>query len=126
MKSPKLFVLAVLVSISGSVSAQTLKDAYRDYWYTGVSVNQWQVKAENGATNQHDYTGMVSADQTKDWPIITQNFNWVVAENCMKCEVIHPQEGVYDFTLADQFVDKAKAAGLKVQGHCLMRFMVSL
>ena len=25
MKSPKLFVLAVLVSISGSVSAQTLK-----------------------------------------------------------------------------------------------------
>ena len=54
MKSPKLFVLAVLVSISGSVSAQTLKDAYRDYWYTGVSVNQWQVKAENGATNQHD------------------------------------------------------------------------
>ena len=38
----------------------------------------------------------------------------------MKCEVIHPQEGVYDFTLADQFVNKAKAAGLKVLGHCLI------
>ena len=38
----------------------------------------------------------------------------------MKCEVIHPKEGVYDFTLADKFVDKAKAAGLKVLGHCLI------
>ena len=82
----------------------TLWEAYRDYWYTGVSVNQWEVEGS----------------QTVDWPVITRNFNWVVAENCMKCEVIHPQEGVYDFTLADQFVNKAKAAGLKVMGHCLI------
>ena len=98
----------------------TLKDAYQKYWYTGVSVNQWQVKADETGTNVHDVTGQVSNDQTADWPIIVKNFNWVVAENCMKCEVIHPKEGVYDFTLADQFVDKAKAAGLKVQGHCLI------
>ncbi len=98
----------------------TLKDAYQKYWYTGVSVNQWQVKADETGANVHDVTGQVSNDQTADWPIIVKNFNWVVAENCMKCEVIHPKEGVYDFTLADQFVDKAKAAGLKVQGHCLI------
>ena len=84
--------------------AQSLAEAYRDYWYTGVSVNQWEVEG----------------DQESHWDVITKNFNWVVAENCMKCEVIHPQEGVYDFTLADKFVDKAKAAGLKVQGHCLI------
>ena len=65
-------------------------------------------------------TGQVSNDQTADWPLIVDNFNFVVAENCMKCEVIHPKEGVYDFTLADQFVDKAKAAGKKVLGHCLI------
>lgn len=82
----------------------TLTDAYRDYWYTGVSVNQWEVDGEQAA----------------DWAVITKNFNWVVAENCMKCEVIHPKEGVYDFTLADQFVNKAKAAGMKVMGHCLI------
>ncbi len=98
----------------------SLADAYRDYWYTGVSVNQWQVEADHSGTNEHNVTGQVSNDQTADWPLITANFNWVVAENCMKCEVIHPQEGVYDFTLADKFVDKAKAAGLKVLGHCLI------
>ena len=104
-----------------AVQAQTsLAEAYRDYWYTGVSVNQWQVKADLTGANEHDVTGQVSNDQTADWPVIVNNFNWVVAENCMKCEVIHPKEGVYDFTLADQFVDKVKAAGLKVQGHCLI------
>ena len=85
-------------------AGNTLWEAYRDYWYTGVSVNQWEVRGEQAA----------------DWAVITKNFNWVVAENCMKSEVIHPQEGVYDFTLADQFVDKAKASGLKVMGHCLI------
>ena len=98
----------------------TLREAFRDYWYTGVSVNQWQVEADKGGANAFDVTGFVSNDQTSDWPIIVKNFNWVVAENCMKCEVIHPKEGVYDFTLAEQFVNKAKAAGLKVQGHCLI------
>lgn len=131
MKSSfKLLVISLVVFVSGTVSAQsrhglpasaqTLADAYRDYWFTGVSVNQWQVAADLSGTNEHDVTGFISNDQTADWAIITRHFNWVVAENCMKCEVIHPKEGVYDFTLADQFVDKAKAAGLKVLGHCLI------
>ena len=116
----QLVVVTLPLFAAGTVSAQTLREAYRDYWYTGVSVNQWQVKADNGEGRKFDVTGHISNDQTADWPLIVNNFNWVVAENCMKCEVIHPQEGVYDFTLADQFVNKAKAAGLKVQGHCLI------
>jgi len=113
-----LFIICALVG--SHAQAQTLKDAYRDYWYTGVSVNQWQVEAERSGKNEHDVTGFISGDQTADWPVIVGNFNFVVAENCMKCEVVHPKEGVYDFTLADQFVDKAKAAGMKVLGHCLI------
>ena len=117
----KTFLMAALACCCHSMTAQTtLWEAYRDYWYTGVSVNQWQVEADNSGANVHDVTGQVSNDQTADWPIIAKNFNWVVAENCMKCEVIHPREGVYDFTLADQFVNKAKAAGMKVLGHCLI------
>jgi len=116
----RLITILLATGLITTVQAQSLAEAYRDYWYTGVSVNQWQVQAETTRDQKFDYTGMVSADQTSDWPIITKYFNWVVAENCMKAEVIHPQEGVYDFTLADQFVDKAKAAGLKVQGHCLI------
>ena len=104
MKIIKLVVLLVFAMIAGSASAQGLKDAYRNLWRTSVSVNQWQVEGE----------------QSADWPVIARHFDWVVAENCMKSEVVHPQEGVYDFTLADQFVDKARAAGLKVMGHCLV------
>jgi GH35 family endo-1,4-beta-xylanase len=74
----------------------------------GISVNQWEVAAE--ANN----------DQTSHFPQIVQHFDWLVAENCMKCEVVHPQEGVYDFTLADQFVNKALASGCHVVGHCLI------
>ena len=103
-----VFAQSALRSADGqnclNTAENTLWNAYRDYWYTGVSVNQWEVDGEQAA----------------DWAVITKNFNWVVAENCMKCEVIHPKEGVYDFTLADQFVNKAKAAGMKVMGHCLI------
>lgn len=120
MNIRSLLVTALAISIIVPANGQTLKDAYRNYWYTGVSVNQWQVAADLSGKNEHDVTGFISGDQTKDWDIIVDNFNFVVAENCMKCEVIHPEEGVYDFTLADQFVDKAKAAGLRVLGHCLI------
>lgn len=111
-----LFVNASLLSLN----AQTLKDAFRDYWYTGVSVNQWEVAAETNAKNEHDVTGFVGADQTSNWAVVEKNFNTVVAENCMKPEVVHPQEGVYDFTLADQFVEKSLAAGMRVHGHVLV------
>lgn len=111
---------ATLSAATALAQTATLKDAYRDYWYTGVSVNQWQVKADAKSAIDNTFTSNAAADQTADWDVIARNFNYVVAENCMKCEVVHPQEGVYDFTLADQFVDKAKAAGLKVLGHCLI------
>ncbi len=122
--SEVVFAQSALRSAGGQCcltsTENTLKDAYRDYWYTGISVNQWEVASEQNGNNVYDVTGFISSDQTADWSVIDQNFNWVVAENCMKCEVIHPKEGIYDFTLADQFVDKAKSAGKKVLGHCLI------
>ncbi len=118
-----MFVVASATLVAGAALAQpaTLRDAYRDYWDMGVSVNQWQVKANSESlVMQQNFSKDTPADQTKDWETIVRHFNYVVAENCMKCEVIHPKEGVYDFTLADQFVNKARAAGLKVLGHCLI------
>ena len=118
-----MFILAgAALTVNAAFAQQpTLRDAYRDYWDMGVSVNQWQVKAgAKSLITQQDFSKDTPADQTKDWETIVRHFNYVVAENCMKCEVIHPKEGVYDFTLADQFVNKARAAGLKVLGHCLI------
>ena len=108
-----LAATAMLLASCGGSSNKTesstisLAKAYENCWYTGVSVNQWECTSDNNP-------------QTKDWDVIVNNFNWVVAENCMKCEVIHPAQNSYDFTLADEFVNKANAAGLKVMGHCLI------
>lgn len=109
-----------VVQAQGVDSSCGLKDAYRDYWRMGVSVNQWEVKAEKAKKEGISYSGATSLDQTADYATIARHFGWVVPENCMKCEVIHPAEGVYDFTLGDQLVDKALANGQHVIGHCLI------
>ena len=38
----------------------------------------------------------------------------------MKSEEIHPEEGVYDFTLADKFVEFGEANDMFIIGHCLV------
>lgn len=116
----KIITAALLAMPFMNGNAQSLKQAYGSMWRTSVSVNQWQVKAQAGKGNNNSYSGNVNDDQTADWPKIVEQYDYVVPENVMKCEVIHPQEGVYDFTLADQFVDKARRDGLHVLGHCLI------
>lgn len=116
----KIFAYVLCAAFALNGGAQSLRQAYRNYWRTSVSVNQWQVKAQAGKGNGNSYSGNIKDDQTSDWPTIVEQFDYVVPENVMKCEVIHPQEGVYDFTLADQFVDKARESGLHVLGHCLI------
>lgn len=116
----KIITAALLAAPFIYTDAQSLKQAYEKYWRTSVSVNQWQVKAQAGRGNGRDYSGGVKDDQTTDWPKIVEQYDYVVPENVMKCEVIHPEEGIYDFTLADQFVDKARKDGLHVLGHCLI------
>ncbi len=116
----KLNLLVMAATFACTVGAQSLQSAYRDYWRMGVSVNQWEVKSEQAVGTNLNYSGGVSADQTSHYQAIAQHFGWVVPENCMKCEVIHPKEGVYDFTLGDQLVEKALANGQQVIGHCLI------
>lgn len=100
----KASLLLAIATQTATLCGQTLAEAYAGYWHTGVSVNQWEVEGS----------------QEEDWQLITDNYNAVVAENCMKMESVHPREGVYDFTTADKFVDKAVAAGLRVHGHVLV------
>lgn len=52
--------------------------------------------------------------------VIKQHFNSIVAENCMKNEVIHPEENRYDFTSADSLVSFGQKYGMSIIGHCLV------
>ena len=87
-----------------SAGAQTLKDAVGKYFLIGAAVNQWQ---SDGQVPQAD-------------AVLEQHFNCATAENCMKSEVLAPAEGIFDFRVADKFVNYCKMHRLTVIGHCLV------
>ncbi len=88
---------------AAEVVAPNLKDVFPDY-KVGVAINVNQ-------SSEQDSLGVA---------IITEHFNSVVAENCMKCEEIHPEESVYNWIDADRFVKFGEDHGMQVIGHCLI------
>lgn len=82
----------------------TLKDALKDKFLIGTALNAQQI------------TGADTAGVR----VVKQQFSAIVAENCMKSEEIHPEEGRYDFTLPDQFVDFGVKNNITVTGHTLI------
>ena len=102
-------LIAAFVAACGNqkatvVEEPSLKDAVGDKFLMGVALN----------VNQS------SGVDTSSIKLVKQHFNSIVAENCMKCEVIHPEEDRYDFTLADQFVSFGEKNGMAFIGHCLI------
>ena len=104
--SPALLLALALASCSqpSGIPSASLKDAVGDKFLVGVALNQRQV---SGA----DSLGAETA---------RKHFNCIVAENCMKCEKIHPAPGIYDFAAADSLVSFATRDSMKVVGHCLI------
>ena len=65
-----------------------LKDVFANKFYVGVAMN----------------TPQIVGDDSVALTLIKKHFNSIVAENCMKSEVMQPVEGEFDFTLADRMV----------------------
>lgn len=111
MKNKKtlLGILAGLALISCGTQVSTkketaLKDVLGDKFLIGVALN----------------TRQSSGVDTASVKIVKQHFNAIVAENCMKCQVIHPEEDRYDFRQADEFVKFGEENGMYITGHCLI------
>ncbi len=101
-----LFALA-LAALCGACCTPAepgLKDAVGDRFLIGAAIN----------------TRISSGEDTASVAILQRHFNSVVAENCMKCEAIHPEENRYFFDEADRFVQFAEENNLAVIGHCLI------
>lgn len=105
---PLLLVLAALqlIACNGPQQAnkETLKDAFAGKFYIGTALNEWQITGRDTA----------SID------VVKEHFNAIVAENCMKSAEIQPEEGVFDFSLADKFVDFGEQHNMFITGHCLI------
>lgn len=102
-----LGVAAVLTACGGKMketSDVALKTVLAEKFLIGVAVNP-------GQAAERDSVGAA---------LIKKHFNSVVAENCMKSEVIHPEEGRYDFTLSDEFVRFGEENKMFIIGHTLI------
>lgn len=101
--------LSFLALLSGCKKTEvkeepSLKSALEGKFLMGVAVNDLQA------------SGMDTAGVR----LINEQFNSVVAENCMKSEVIHPEEDRYDFTKADRFVALGEKQHAFIVGHTLI------
>lgn len=81
-----------------------LKDAFKDAFLIGTAVTANQLL---GA----DSLGL---------NVIKENFNSIVAENCMKSEETQPEEGKFYFDLADRFVAFGEQNNMYTIGHTLV------
>lgn len=81
-----------------------LKDLFAGKFLIGAAVN-------SGQTEGLDSLGV---------KVIQKHFNAIVPENCMKSEVIQPEEGRFDFTQADSFVRFGETNKLFITGHTLV------
>lgn len=100
----KIALLGLIILASCAPKEQGIKDMYADHFTIGTAMNEWQITGK-------DTLGVEA---------ILQHFNSIVAENCMKHEVIHPAEGVWNFDLADKFVEFGVANNMQIIGHCLV------
>ena len=108
MKKLALLIVIVMLVLPSAVMAggkgETLKDVLGKYFLIGTALNVPQ-------TDGRDIKG---ADVAKN------NFNAIVAENCMKGEVVQPVEGRFNWTDADKLVEFGEKNGMAITGHCLV------
>lgn len=105
MKRLLTFAAAALVAASCAPKApQGVKDTFEGKFYIGAALNEAEIRG-------WDTTGV---------EIVKKHFNSIVAENCMKSMEIHPEEDVWNFELADKFVEFGEANDMFIIGHCLV------
>ena len=106
----KMMILAVGAIMATSVWAQkspsqpTLKDVLGKYFLVGAAVDR----------------NLPVGEDPQAEALVKAQFNQVVAENCMKGELIHPEVNRYDWTDADRLVDWSQRNGMTLIGHCLV------
>lgn len=102
----KISIIAAIIAAASccAPAEKGLKDVFADQFHIGAAINEGEIRGT-------DAEGV---------EILKKHFSSIVAENCMKSEEIHPEEGVYNFELADKFVEFGEANDMFIIGHCLV------
>ncbi len=99
-----LILLMGCKSFQQDCQSDALKNAFKDYFLIGTAMNTQQITGTD-----------LKADK-----LIKQHFNSITAENCMKSGILQPAEGVFDFTLADKFIEYGESNSMHIVGHTLI------
>lgn len=82
----------------------SLKGALKGKFYIGTALNVTQIHGKDTASIN----------------IVKNEFDAIVAENCMKSMFLQPKEGEFFFEDADKFVEFGEQNNLYITGHCLI------
>lgn len=82
----------------------SLKNNFKDSFYIGSALNQDQILGQD----------------KKSLKIVKNQFNTITPENCMKWLLLEPEQGNFDFTLADKFVNFGLDNKMHIVGHTLV------
>jgi len=110
MKKIILFVLCAFVltnstySQNNKKSTTTLKEAYKDAFMFGCSVNNSIVNGSDSISKR----------------IVVEQFNTITPENVLKAETVHPKPDVWRFEQADAFVKFGEEHEQFIVGHTLI------
>lgn len=104
-----IFLTGFLLGCSSSskentVKEPSLKDALKDKFYIGTALNLNQIQGKD----------------TLSLNIVKNQFNSIVAENCMKSMYLQPEEGKFFFDDADKFVKLGEDNNMFIIGHTLI------
>ncbi|WP_150236707.1 endo-1,4-beta-xylanase [Nocardiopsis quinghaiensis] len=97
----------------GYAKPGTLRWAAPEGFVIGTAV------AGGGHHLEQDYPDPFTSDG-KYRKLLARHFSSVSPENQMKWEYIHPEQGEYDFEMADAIVEFAERNGQDVRGHTLL------
>jgi len=114
-----LVAAAILAIGTTARSADTLKDAYKDYFYVGVAINR---TIATGTAVRADNVNRTLDRVEKDSALAKEQFNQIAPENDLKWALIHPREGTdgYDFAPADAYVNWGLSNNMYIVGHTLV------
>lgn len=86
------------------VKEPSLREAVKDKFLIGTALNTNQIWGKDTAAVK----------------IVREQFNSIVAENCMKSMYIQPVEGEFNFKDADKFVEFGEQNNMFITGHTLI------
>jgi endo-1,4-beta-xylanase len=108
IKTAGLFLLGLfLLGTGNQTNAQdqpTLKDVYKNNFLIGAALNDDIVSGKDEVVSS----------------IVQKQFNTITAENVMKWQPIHPEQGKYNFEPADRFIEYGIKHNMFIVGHTLV------